>query len=90
VVCVPVPVLHLAVCATPCRHGSEPFKTDERMRFIRELWRRRLSGVQRNVEVRGGGDGCVGMFREGGRQGAVGCTMWTRHAALEAVQGLCG
>jgi hypothetical protein len=34
------------------RHGSDPLKADEQMLFIRDLWRRRLSGVQRNVEVR--------------------------------------
>jgi hypothetical protein len=37
------------------RRTVEPVKADEQMRFIRELWRRRLSGVQRNVEVRLGG-----------------------------------
>jgi hypothetical protein len=31
--------------------ASEPNSSDEKMRFVRELWRRRLSGVQRNVEV---------------------------------------
>jgi hypothetical protein len=35
-----------------CRSAaSEPNSSDEKMRFVRELWRRRLSGVQRNVEV---------------------------------------
>jgi hypothetical protein len=30
----------------------EPLRADDKVRFIRELWRRRLNGVQRNVEVR--------------------------------------
>jgi hypothetical protein len=35
-----------------CSAAAEPNSSDEKMRFVRELWRRRLSGVQRNVEVR--------------------------------------
>jgi hypothetical protein len=48
------------VCAV-CRHSSDPLKADEQMRFICELWRRRLSGVQRNVEVRRAAD-CLEIF----------------------------
>eukprot|EP00879_Flechtneria_rotunda_P007003 GHRR01007352.1.p1 GENE.GHRR01007352.1~~GHRR01007352.1.p1 ORF type:complete len:2075 (+),score=775.15 GHRR01007352.1:2-6226(+) len=33
------------------RCNTDPGGSEERMRFVRELWRRRLSGVQRNVEV---------------------------------------
>lgn len=53
-VCAHADVCVLDACI-PCRHSTAPQKADEQMRFIRELWRRRLSGVQRNVEVRGRG-----------------------------------
>jgi len=56
-------------------HSSDPLKSDDQMRFIRELWRRRLSGVQRNVEVGepegGGGAGGRGQG-VGGRGGGIG------------------
>lgn len=55
------------------RSASDPAGSEERLRFVRELWRRRLSGAQRNVEVR----------RTGYHAGAAVCVIYlARHPLI--------